>query len=135
MSETPSLLLDLTPDHRPPLVAVRRWAAQTLPRAAPRFVSDAQLVATELVTNAYDHAGGALGIRLAYEPGRGRLLVEVDDASDEPPERRESGVTDLRGRGLMLVGRLAEVWGSRARPGGGKTVWAVLTGDGAGRTP
>ncbi|WP_236791446.1 ATP-binding protein [Amycolatopsis sp. GM8] len=120
------LQLDLAPGQVPPLVSVRRWAAHTLPVGRPRLVADVQLVATELVTNAFDHAGGAVGIRLAYEPARGRLIVEVDDPSDEPPKRRSAGVSAFRGRGLVLVEGIATAWGCRARPGGGKTVWALL---------
>lgn len=118
--------LELTPDHVPPLSAVRQWAARTLPPAPPDFVPDAQLVATELVTNAYDHAGGAHRIRLAY--GDGRLLIEVDDGSDDPPAHRADSA--IRGRGLVLVDALATDWGTRPRAGGGKTVWAVLTEEG-----
>jgi anti-sigma regulatory factor (Ser/Thr protein kinase) len=122
----PSSVLELTPDHLPPLVAVRQWAARSLPPAPRDFVADAQLVATELVTNAYDHGGGADRIRLSY--AHGRLLVEVDDGSHRPPVYRPDSRT--RGRGLVLVDALAQEWGSRPRAGGGKTVWAVLTGEG-----
>jgi anti-sigma regulatory factor (Ser/Thr protein kinase) len=126
--ERPSLLLDLAPDQIPPLVAVRQWAARTLPYTEPDFMSDVQLVATELVTNAYDHAGGAVRVRLSYEPAVRRLLVEVDDATTDPPVRREPNPRAPRGRGLQLVEGLAKVWGCRLRPDGGKTVWALLTG-------
>ncbi|MTD57216.1 ATPase [Amycolatopsis sp. RM579] len=116
--------LDLTPGQLPPLVAVRQWAARVLPVSEPDLITDVQLVATELVTNAFDHAGGAVRVRLGYEPGR--MVVEVDDPSDEPPRRSAAGPRALRGRGLMLVEGIATAWGTRTRPGGGKTVWATL---------
>ncbi|GAB2966319.1 ATP-binding protein [Amycolatopsis acidiphila] len=126
--DAPALLLDLAPDHVPPLVEVRQWAARTLPPAGPDFVSDVQLVATELVSNAYEHAGGARRVRLGYDKDTGRLLVEVEDGSSDPPVRQEAG--GFRGRGLALVDALAHAWGSRPRAGGGKTVWAVLMAGG-----
>jgi hypothetical protein len=128
--QEPSPSLEFAPGQVPPLVAVRQWAARALPPTEPDFVSDVQLVATELVTNAYDHAGGADRIRLSYDGATGRLLVEVDDGSSEPPVRRDSGITGFRGRGLLLVDALAKAWGSCPRSDGGKTVWAVLTGEG-----
>ncbi|MFD8815303.1 ATP-binding protein [Streptomyces sp. NPDC059627] len=82
----------------------------------------AALVATELVTNAWRHAGGALEMRLIWD-GR-TLTVEVDDTSSTSPavlapDRRGSH----GGYGLALVNSLAEAWGTYGRPNG-KTVWA-----------
>lgn len=120
------LRLELTPGRLPPLPAARRWIAETFARAGRLFVADSQLVATELITNAYDHGGGATGIRLAYHPDAGELVVEVDDASASRPRQRDAGVRDVRGRGLLLVDAVTRVWGTRPAPSGGKTVWAVL---------
>ncbi|GGY12065.1 ATP-binding protein [Streptomyces anandii] len=88
-----------------------------------RDTSDtAALVATELVTNAWRHAGGAQEMRLIWD-GR-TLTVEVDDSGSAwpavlAPDRRGA----QGGYGLPLVDSLAEAWGTYCRPGG-KTVWA-----------
>ncbi|MFI6661144.1 ATP-binding protein [Streptomyces sp. NPDC050523] len=82
----------------------------------------AALVATELVTNAWRHAGGALEMRLLWD-GR-TLTVEVDDTSSMSPavlapnRRGPHG-----GYGLALVNSLVDAWGTYRRPTG-KTVWA-----------
>ncbi|MFF5264027.1 SpoIIE family protein phosphatase [Actinomadura viridis] len=81
-----------------------------------------ELLASELVTNAIQHAGGRLTLRLVREGG---LVCEVFDASDGRPRIRhdeEAGMAES-GRGLHVVGRLAQRWGVR-RTSGGKAVWA-----------
>lgn len=65
------------------------------------FVMDVALVATELVSNAYDHAEGPRNIRLSRDS---LVRVEVDDGS---PQREvvvgRSTLGDTRGRGLTIV--------------------------------
>ncbi|MGH3328450.1 MAG: ATP-binding protein [Streptomycetales bacterium] len=91
----------------------------------------AQLLVTELVTNAVVHAGTPARVRLSYD---GTLRLEVSDASPEPPKPREPGPDDIGGRGLVLVSLLAQRWGWRAEPGG-KTVWCECAGDHAAPLP
>ncbi|MCP9985222.1 ATP-binding protein [Actinomadura madurae] len=81
------------------------------------------LLASELVTNAIRHAGGRIVLRLVREGG---LVCEVFDSSDGRPRIRhhdeeEDGASES-GRGLHVVGRLAQRWGVR-RTKGGKVVW------------
>lgn len=53
------------------------------------------------------------------------LRVEVSDPRGErQPVSREATCEDRFGRGLTLVGTLADDWGVHPRPGVGKTVWA-----------
>ncbi|MDQ1034572.1 PAS domain S-box-containing protein [Streptomyces sp. V3I8] len=96
--------------------AVRAWGAGD--RA-----DEIELVADELVTNALLHTEGAaiVTLRVLTGPDR-RLRVEVEDASSALPRRREAGESGVSGRGLLLVDRLADMWGVEAR-GGGKCVW------------
>ncbi|MFD9508696.1 SpoIIE family protein phosphatase [Streptomyces mirabilis] len=84
---------------------------------------DVELVADELITNALMHTEGAaiVTLRVLSGPGR-RLRAEVEDSSSALPRRREAGESGVSGRGLLLVDRLADVWGVEAR-GGGKCVW------------
>ena len=51
-----------------------------------------------------------------------RLRVDVEDRSSALPRRRDAGESGVSGRGLMLVDRLADVWGVESR-GSGKCVW------------
>lgn len=83
----------------------------------------AQLVVTELVTNAVKHAGG--GIELTVTIRRHVLRLEVSDDSDVLPYPLECAVETLRGHGLRLVAGLTDHWGCKAMPNG-KIVWADL---------
>jgi serine phosphatase RsbU (regulator of sigma subunit) len=108
-----------------------------LPQVAPRLVDDAMAVVSELVTNAVVHAGTDVQLDWRLEDG-GALVVEVRDqhpsraprdaAAGEPPYD-----TPEYGRGLRLVGTLAESWGVTYRTGA-KTVWARLP-PGGSETP
>ncbi|MET9657681.1 SpoIIE family protein phosphatase [Streptomyces sp. NPDC006510] len=96
--------------------AVRAWGAKT--RA-----DEVELAADELITNALMHTdGGAIvTIRVLTGPER-RLRVDVEDRSSALPRRRDAGEAGVSGRGLMLVDRLADLWGVESR-GSGKCVW------------
>lgn len=96
--------------------AVRAWGA--------RGRSDEiELVADELIVNALMHTDGPAIVTLRILAGsQRRLRVEVEDRSSALPRRREAGDSGVSGRGLMLVDRLADVWGVEPR-GSGKCVW------------
>ncbi|MFC9957829.1 SpoIIE family protein phosphatase [Streptomyces nigra] len=83
----------------------------------------AELVVSELVTNAIRYGRPPISLRLIHDRA---LLLEVSDASSTTPHLRRARVFDEGGRGLLLVAQLAEQWGTRhARRG--KTVWAQLS--------
>ncbi|MFJ5136184.1 ATP-binding protein [Streptomyces sp. NPDC088707] len=87
-------------------------------------VQDVLLLVSEVVGNACLHAGGAEELVLRHD--RGRLRVEVVDASPEHPRARvDRTPAQPGGHGLMLLDRLAGDWGSRDRESGvmGKVVW------------
>ncbi|WP_377267386.1 SpoIIE family protein phosphatase [Peterkaempfera sp. SMS 1(5)a] len=90
----------------------------------PERTDEVELVVDELVTNALRHTdGGALlSLRLMADP-RPRLRIEVQDRSSALPRRREPDYESTSGRGMLLVDRLADVWGVDAR-GTGKCVWS-----------
>ncbi|MDL5205737.1 SpoIIE family protein phosphatase [Streptomyces sp. ALI-76-A] len=83
-------------------------------------VFSAELLLSELVTNAIRHAGGPLRVRVIH--GR-TLIFEVSDTSSTAPRLRHAAATDEGGRGLFLVARLAQAWGTRYTDGG-KVIWA-----------
>lgn len=79
----------------------------------------AQLLVSELVTNALVHGAGSIGLRLI----KGRtLLCEVYDDGADLPRLRHADATDESGRGLQLVSHLATRWGTH-RTERGKVVW------------
>ncbi|MDV9196851.1 SpoIIE family protein phosphatase, partial [Streptomyces sp. Wh19] len=133
--------------------ALGEWTGLGLPAAvgfSERVADDAEVVVSELVTNAVVHAGTNVEVlaRLeeATEDEVAALVVEVSDhhpARAVRSDRPESGSaadaaegTSLvgpdepaeYGRGLQLVGTLAERWGITYRTGL-KTVWARLPVD------
>jgi anti-sigma regulatory factor (Ser/Thr protein kinase) len=96
---------------------------------------DAQVIISELVTNAVVHAGGR--IRVAVERSRKYMHLYVTDGGDNLPQLPSSrvGFTPSTGRpgglGLGLVESLADAWGTVVTHHG-KTVWARLRFTGAG---
>lgn len=85
---------------------------------------DAELVVSELVTNALIHAGSRCELRIGLTDGA--LRVQVTDQSEGMPEPRAADDQAEQGRGLLLVSVLCEAWGVEVLPGGGKVVWAEL---------
>ncbi|AZS87135.1 ATP-binding protein [Streptomyces griseoviridis] len=94
-----------------------------------RLVDVAELLATELVSNAVRHTKGPAALRVCWVPP-GTLRIGAWDADPEPPapptplER-----ADEEGRGLALVQACSEVWGWHplSRLGNrGKYVWCEL---------
>jgi anti-sigma regulatory factor (Ser/Thr protein kinase) len=84
-------------------------------------VEPTQLVVTELLSNAIDHARAPIRLTVSF-PGEW-VRVEVHDATDEPPRQQSHDPWRLRGRGLQMVDGLAVQWGWTA-DAAGKTVWA-----------
>ncbi|GAA4839703.1 SpoIIE family protein phosphatase [Kitasatospora terrestris] len=82
------------------------------------FATD--LIVSELVTNAVRY--GAAPIRLRMIRDR-ELICEVSDSSSSAPHLRRARSTDEGGRGLFIVGQLADRWGTRFSRRG-KTIWA-----------
>ncbi|MGW2993373.1 ATP-binding SpoIIE family protein phosphatase, partial [Streptomyces sp. NPDC001193] len=139
----------LLPDHPPDDVAlllartrvlapeqIASWELPAEPTAAARarhltettltgwgmeeLAFTAELVVSELVTNAYRYGGGTpLTLRLIRDRS---LVCEVSDRSSTAPHLRRARTTDEGGRGLFLVAQLTERWGARYTRDG-KTVW------------
>ncbi|MER6141823.1 ATP-binding protein [Streptomyces sparsogenes] len=84
-------------------------------------VHDIVLMADELVTNAIEHAGDPVWLRLRLRRG-GCVICKVGDGSREAPLLRPSDSDAENGRGLALVAALADAFGSRLTTTG-KVVW------------
>ncbi|MFJ9155087.1 ATP-binding protein [Streptomyces sp. NPDC102270] len=95
------------------------------------LVDTAELLATELISNAVLHAKGPAALRVRWSPP-GTLRLGAWDADPEPPEPPTSldQLTDAEnGRGLALVRACADLWGWQplSRNGNrGKYVWCEL---------
>jgi anti-sigma regulatory factor (Ser/Thr protein kinase) len=85
---------------------------------------EAQMVATELVVNAVEHAGTESTLVFTLTASELRIAVR-DWAPIGEPECRRFGDPGHPGRGLVLVNGLVRHWGVTPHPDG-KTVWAML---------
>jgi len=119
-------------------VSVRQARAQLASALYERdvlgsLVDDAVLILSEFVTNALRHARALDSgtIRVSWElSGEGLLRIEVTDGggTTRPSTKPYSmSVSAHAGRGLEIVDRLADRWGSQREEGGDEyTVWAEL---------
>jgi hypothetical protein len=83
----------------------------------------AQLVASELVTNAVVHAGTAIDLTLRLMSPV--LHIAVRDGGPGRPKIADVDESSESGRGLLLVDALAASWGTFF-PDSGKIVWATV---------
>jgi anti-sigma regulatory factor (Ser/Thr protein kinase) len=93
-----------------------------------RLRRDAELLTSELVTNAIVHAGTAVTVEVSGEGGRIRVAV----SDGRPPPVHRSAFHDPEapdGRGLLLLEIVADSWGVDSAEQG-KTVWFDLSATG-----
>jgi len=89
------------------------------------LLDDVLLVVSELVTNAFTHAGPTCRLQLSRTPSG--IRVEVFDDGRGTPDPQVVDPLSEHGRGLYLVGALASAWGTGTTDEhGGKVVWAEL---------
>ncbi|MFE9621455.1 SpoIIE family protein phosphatase [Streptomyces sp. NPDC006527] len=110
----------------PALVApIRKQVVEQLERWRLTETSfTAELVVSELVTNAIRYGARPIRLRLIHDATT--LICEVSDASHTAPHLRRAKTWDEGGRGLLLVAQLTQRWGSR-HTAEGKTIWAELS--------
>lgn len=116
------LTLPLGADSTTVPAARHRLAAVLREHPVPDELADAiLLVASELVTNAVEHGGGAERLELEREPDA--VVLRVSDRGPGLPEQRPRPLDSVRGRGLALVEALTSGWGYQQEDGG-KSVWS-----------
>ena len=110
------------------IATMRRWGV-------PERGDDIATVVSELLTNALRHAlpppgGGARPrppIRLALlQPGPCVLCAVADPASTAPVLKQPGHLAET-GRGLHVIGALADAWGYTTPTDNGKVVWAMFS--------
>lgn len=87
-------------------------------------VQTAELLVTELVSNAIEHGGGSAVVDAVADCAGLRVSV-VDTDPTLPGTPRLGSADDERGRGLLLVDALSSRWGA-ALLAPGKRVWFEL---------
>jgi anti-sigma regulatory factor (Ser/Thr protein kinase) len=90
------------------------------------FISVAELIVSELTTNAVTHArGDAVVVWLSYSGESVRVSV-WDEDDEHLPEITQAADCDESGRGLVLVDVMADYWGTY-RTDKGKVVFGVIS--------
>jgi PAS domain S-box-containing protein len=109
----------------PALVApIRKQVVEQLDTwALPEATFTAELVVSELVTNAIRYGAHPIRLRLIHDTAT--LICEVSDTNHSAPHLRRAKTWDEGGRGLLLVAQLTQRWGSR-HTADGKTIWAEI---------
>ena len=102
----------------------RRFVEDVFPPAAVARLDDAKLLVSELVTNAVARALSPVELRVT-EYGSA-VRVEVHDRSERLPVPTPAPLDAESGRGLTIVERLADRWGTDRVPETGKSVWFEL---------
>ncbi len=120
------------PDEPESVPEARRFIESTLHGLPVPVQEVITLLVSELATNAVRHAGSYFTVCIEVEDGAVR--VEVTDPATAMPVRRSPAPTDVGGRGLHIVDRLAQEWGVVPASPAGKTVWFKVAYDASPRT-
>lgn len=90
---------------------------------SPDAIDAACTLVSEVVTNAVLHGGSLAGARIDLSAER--LRFSVADSSTQLPRLGEPDLWATSGRGVQLVGELADRWGVEVDPDdvGAKRVW------------
>lgn len=137
-----SYTLQLPHDPRAPGIARATLRTVLAAHDLTEFAPTAELLASELLTNAHLHTRGPYALRvLSADPDRLRVAVWDTDPR-VPPSFRESVPVPPEdaehGRGLHLVRACADAWGvsvlrELGASKGGKLLWAECGRERAGR--
>ncbi|MFB7515714.1 ATP-binding protein [Streptomyces sp. NPDC056144] len=103
---------------------------------AESVVDDAVLILSELLSNAWryaqplgrpEHGEGDVRAAWRVDPSGGLRVEVTDGGGPTRPVPSTPSVTAHGGRGLNIIGALAQDWGVRDSATGEVTVWVVVT--------
>lgn len=89
------------------------------------LAADAQLLVSELVTNAHQHAPGPESYELEISADENWVRFSLADGSLSSPVLADVTPEKTRGRGILLVDMIASRWGTEPYRDG-KRVWAEI---------
>ncbi|MCU1398827.1 MAG: ATP-binding protein [Acidimicrobiales bacterium] len=120
---------DLTHDVEAPRVG-RRFVTSVLSGwgIASAGLEHAQLLVSELISNAVLHGSGPLRLLLAEVDDGRSVRIEVCNGGTGQPRMRHAEPDELSGRGLQLVDQLSRGWGS-SNVDGETSVWFEVRTD------
>ncbi|HZU71334.1 MAG TPA: ATP-binding protein [Acidimicrobiales bacterium] len=102
------------------LSAVRAFVREAISGVDQEMAEDIELLASEVATNVVQHAQTDYEVHVLHDDEA--IRVEVADRSSVIPALRSLAIDADRGRGLLLLERLADAWGAQEAPAG-KIVW------------
>jgi anti-sigma regulatory factor (Ser/Thr protein kinase) len=103
----------------------RRFVGDTLEDLPEEVRESAELMMSELATNAVVHA--ATGFEVCIERTDTLFRVDVTDVGRGEPHLRSPRVSDAHGRGLQIVKQLSDEWGIIDNANhSSKTVWYAV---------
>lgn len=120
----------------PPVEPAASWSARRLVMVMLQLWrwsikdrrTDVVLLASEIVTNAVEHAESEINLLLELTQSDGWLRVSLADGSSLRPMVREMDHRRPRGRGMQMVEHVAQRWGVDD-VAGGKRVWFETDGE------
>jgi anti-sigma regulatory factor (Ser/Thr protein kinase) len=106
--------------------AARRFVLGAIGSVTAEQRDAVSVMVSELAMNAVEHA--RTPFRVTTEITGGSLRVEVTDSGGGPPAAKpRPDAASLRGRGLFIVGRLSDAWGTTSSAGSATSVWFTVT--------
>jgi anti-sigma regulatory factor (Ser/Thr protein kinase) len=109
-SRPPARSFTLTFDSTSCLRVLRAILRTMLAGRHPDHIVDAELVCTELVTNALEHADGPRTTRIRIDEAEDLRIAVVDGSPDERITVGSSRLGPNHGLGMLLVDRVATHW-------------------------
>lgn len=114
----------LPDDSTAPSIARAFLGAVCCGRHEARVLDEAQLLVSELVSNAVRHGVPPIELEVGCV-GRDSMRIRVRDCGTAVPKPREADADAEGGRGLMLVDLVSSDWGHDV-DADGKVVWFTL---------